>query len=378
VQINRRLRFLLTIGFALVMSSRLTAVGATASCDGISIDGKAMSAQVANLTDAATLPKLRQDLFSAVPHDLPRADDLTSVGRQLAWSAAHSGITDQTTLADTLTQAMKRACQKLSSSASTTVADAVAAALNTVVLPTPGSSQYLFFLGSVNSLQAQGGFTSNLAASLLSRTPFAGAHQPKESDSTERTTDGVVELTYAKIGAVATATPAASGTPPATPAQNAAANPFTSASGILRGNASLEQTVYKQFVGATAGFGFTSRTNSTTDTTARVSPRFFVGALVLADYGAADGQDHTTGRVVLAYARDKFWQPEGSTDTSSPNQPNRIVLDARIDSPGVFKSKSVKFSFQIFADAPMASHGPADVRFSLLISTDIQALLGIT
>ena|SRR5437764_14754214 len=99
--------------------------------------------------------------------------------------------------------------------------------------------------------------------------------------------------------------------------------------------------------------------------------------MFLADYGALDNPDHATGRVLAGYARDKFWQPTDSSDTSSPNQPNRLFIDGRIDTPGIFNSKSVKFSFQIFADAPAANHGPADVRLSLLISADLQSLLGI-
>ncbi|MGH8259474.1 MAG: hypothetical protein ACREUG_07260, partial [Steroidobacteraceae bacterium] len=224
-----------------------------------------------------------------------------------------------------------------------------------------------------------GGFTSNLEADFLSRTPLFGTqHLPLQAAGRDTSTiDGVFELTYAKIGAVSAPSGSGSATPP-TPAQNAVGNPFTSETGILRGNLSAEVTLKDQYLGFAAGVGFTSRTSSTQQTSAHLSPREFIGLLFLADFGAGDKPHHTTGRVLLGYAHDKFWQPADSTDSSAPNQPNRVFLDGRIDIPGVFKSNSVKFSFQIFADAPMAGHGPADVRFSLLISTALQSLLGIS
>jgi hypothetical protein len=379
---KKRVGWILLWGIAVGLhaSPGLAAEAPADPCANVQLAADKITADLTKL-DGPDLDTLRENLFGVVPSGFARGNDLVSVGRLLASSAAHSGITTATALAPKLSTGMKQACTTLNGSKTATVEDAFAAALGVSNLPAPPSSQYLFFLGSVNSLQAQGGFTSNVEASFLSRTPFVGAHQPKGSNHSEMTLDGVLELTYAKIGAVSTAqSPASGSTPstPSTPAQNATANPFTSASGILRANASLESTLVGGYFGVVGGVGFTSRTNSTTDTEARLSPRYFAGVLLLADYGAADGQNHATGRVVLAYARDRFWQASDATDTASPNQPNRVVLDARLDSPGVFKSKSVKFSFQIFADAPMASHGPADVRFSLLISTDIQSLLGIT
>ena len=346
-------------------------------CKTIKIDK--LTADTSALSSESNLVKLRHDVYQSVSvsGNAPRPDELVAVGRVLAEATAKwattKKISDVVEIERRLTVGMQRACSTLTDTTKS-AGDAVVAALNEADLPAPPSSEYYFFLGSVNSLQAQGGFASNLEASLLSRTSIAGLHQleaPRRLSGWAKegwTTDGVFELTYAKIGAVAS---------PPTPAQNAGTNPFTSASGILRGNLALEQTFFRQNVGSVGGVGFTSRTSSTQGTTTRLSPRFFVGFMFLADYGALDNPDHATGRVLAGYARDKFWQPTDSSDTSSPNQPNRLFIDGRIDTPGIFNSKSVKFSFQIFADAPAANHGPADVRLSLLISADLQSLLGI-
>jgi len=360
-----------------------------------------VTADPTKLNDVAEQDKLRNDIAENVP-TISRTYELGVVGNQIVGTLTHPVTVSKAKLAEKLQGAMRAACSNLASGGS--AASAFEVGLNAGGFPpaSSSSSSYVLFLGSVNSLDAKGGFSSQAGAEFLSRTLVFGSRTPKgaRNDSVgcllgrgdlckgSRTTDAVFELNYARIGALtnpADTTPASSAASatrkavtPNADATTTIESPFSSSSGILRGNLSLEQTLIGQYFGVTGGVGFTSRTSSTAGSSTRLSPRYYAGLLFLADYGSSDNAEHTTGRVVLAYARDKFWQPADASDTTSPNQPNRIVLDARLDTPGIFKSEKVKLSFQLFVDAPTASHGPADVRFSVLISTDLQKLIGTT
>ena len=337
-----------------------------------------VTADLKTISSNTSQQALQTDLADAIAKATTltpsQSDSLVGIGWRLARAATNWNVSTQGKLGEYLTDAMKAACETLILTKNNTADDAYKAALAAARFPGISRSQFHLYAGSVNSLQAQGGFTSNVEADFLSRTTFIGSHEPTWAGRELDTLDGVFELTYAKIGAVASSS---SSSP--TPAQNATANPFTSSSGILRVNGSVDWTFCcDQYLGVSGGVGATSRTSSS-QSSANLSPRGFLGILFLANYGNVGNLDATTGRILVGYAYDDFWKTGTSTDSSSiPSQPNRVFLDGRIDFPGVFKSQNVKFSFQIYADAPAASHGPADVRFSLLVSVDLQSLFGST
>lgn len=323
---------------------------------------------------------LRRNLVSAVdaanPGHLP---ELRAVAAQLVRAAASTGAKSSEALGTQLTNALQAACWDLNGETQVnapSVAKAVSVAARASGLPNPNGNDYTLYLGSVSSLQAQGGFLSSLEASFIARSVLYGQRASRVfSQNGGPLWNGVFELTYSKIAALSSSKSTAS----SSPASSTSINPFTSASGVLRLNLSVEYLRwFSQSIGFTGGGGFTSRTSSTKGANARLSPRGFFGVEFLANYGPTGNANRTTGRVIVAYAYDKFWTPYDSADTTTPNQPDRIVVDARLDTPGILKSKKVKFSFQVYVDAPMASHGPADVAVSLLVSTDLQSLISGT
>jgi len=317
--------------------------------------------------------------------------------------------------AKSMTVGLQAACEALRSGSDISSALYTALAVGHFIT-VPSDSQYTFYIGSVQAMQAQGGFTSNVEASLISRTLFAGTRREKEDDRrlsvSQQPFDGVFELTYSKVGALVSPTSAlgsttgsgsttstgsgtgsgSSSTPSSgsgtgsgsgsgsatTATASPQPNPFTSSSGILRVNASLEKQVGSGF-GVTAGAGFSTLPQSTGNSP-QLQPRVFVAAEFLANYGVVDNADHVTGRVLLGYAHDKFWDTvaQAQAGVGTPATSRRIFVDARIDSPGLLSSKSVKLSVRLFADGPASGHGPADVRISLLASTTFESLFGGT
>jgi hypothetical protein len=252
-------------------------------------------------------------------------------------------------------------------------------------------SEFSLYLGTVQSLQAQGGFTSNVEASLISRTLLYGSRLAKE-DSTnlslaDEPLDGVFEITYSKIGALVKSTTSGTsgntgtgGTTGSTGSSSSSTtpNPFTTSAGILRVNGSIQ----KQFglgLGMVVGAGLTTLPQ-TSGSSSEARPREFVAGEFLADYGAQDNADHATGRVLIGVAEDKFWEAVGASTAASatptPSEPRRLFLDGRIDSPGLLKSKSVKLSVRVYVDTPLSGHGPSDISISLLVSTTLESLFG--
>jgi hypothetical protein len=162
-------------------------------------------------------------------------------------------------------------------------------------------------------------------------------------------------------------------------------NPFAAGGGILRVNVGPEVVSGQGWFGATAGLGLTTQPSDAEDVDAEVDARrrWYAGLLFLADFGSSEeNAEHVTGRVAIGYSDDKFWQwTQTIDDNGTPleidrDERKRWFLDARIDGPGVFQSKSVKLSLRLFVDHPESGNGPTDVRVSLLVTADLGLLFG--
>jgi len=306
-------------------------------------------------------------------------------------------------MAAKLTKSVGAACTKLE--AGEDDGAAVNAAYDAAGLPSPqggaslsaggndGESQYLFFLGNVNSLEADGGWKASLEASFVSVTPFFGGRllsrkeredlaafgPPADSPPSKVRGLGRFELTFSEIGKIEDGEAGQN--------QNdggGSTNPFQAGGGILRANLGPDVMFGANgWFGITTGIGFTTRPSNAEGADVDVRRRIFAGLLFLANYGSAkDNEDRVTGRVAIGYANDKFWkwtdtiEEGGVTTTTARNESSRWFLDARIDGPGVFQSKNVKLSARLFVDHPQSDKGPTDVRVSLLITTDLGGLFG--
>jgi hypothetical protein len=269
-------------------------------------------------------------------------------------------------------------------------------------------SQYVFFIGSVNSLEANGGWNSALEASLVSVTRFFGEPLPDADDRKYQASDkrslleqlrlstsqtrlfGRFEMTFSEIGKIedeTTPDAPAQGEAPEAPADQAEApaeNPFAVGGGILRVNLGPEILIGEDgWFGVTSGVGFTTHPSDADLADVDARRRWYAGMLMLANYGSSEkNKGRVTGRLALGYSDDKFWEwtetteVEGVSTSRQRDESGRWFLDARIDGPNVFKSESVKLSARLFVDHPTTGRGPTDVRISLLVTADLGSLAG--
>jgi len=78
-------------------------------------------------------------------------------------------------------------------------------------------------------------------------------------------------------------------------------------------------------------------------------------------------------------AKDDFWKWQEADSTGAivnRDESVRLIIDSRIDAPGIFDSDKARLSFRLFADAPMSGKGPSDVRISLLLNANIGKIFG--
>ena len=224
-----------------------------------------------------------------------------------------------------------------------------------------GDSKYQLLLGSVQSLEAKGDFQSAFEATFLSRT------EAKDFDW------GIIhwdnfesefEATFSALGEIEE--PAAM--QPMNPT-----DPFQAGGGFFRLNISAENRQNtpagdRKIFGTRIGIGLTTEP-SDADTDVDARPRAYIGKLVHADFGTSKDKRRGSGRVFLGYAKDKFWDRPGSDES------DRIVLDAQLDVPGIFSTKTVRLFGRVFADVPTSGSGPSDIRISLLLNVDLGVLI---
>ena len=56
------------------------------------------------------------------------------------------------------------------------------------------------------------------------------------------------------------------------------------------------------------------------------------------------------------------------------DESERIVVDALLDIPAVFKSDDVRLAVRVYTDLPVSQEGPSDIRVSLLFSASLDKL----
>ena len=241
-----------------------------------------------------------------------------------------------------------------------------------------GDSQYYFLLGTSNSLQANGSFSSGLEVSLLSTTIYPVRQIPFSPVTWKRSNKkvtGSVDLTYSEIGEIAESE---NGT-------TDPVNPFSAGGGFLRFSGSIDPYYTKnnntEGLGFRIGVGFSTQP-SEPDGDVSTKERIVLGVLFKANYGLDEAGRNGRGEIFIGYAYDRFWKYEetlnsSETTTVNVNEVNRILVDGRLDLPGVFKSEEVRLHARLFADLPSSGLGPSDIRISILLTVDIGSLFQI-
>lgn len=249
-------------------------------------------------------------------------------------------------------------------------------ALKTSLL-TGGNSEYYFLLGSSNSLEANGSFSSGLEASFISKSRYLVRNIPLAPSSWKNSTKkvtGMIELTYSEIGDI----------DKAEDSQTDPLNPFSAGGGFFRFNGSIDP-LYSKYdntggIGLRIGAGFGTQPDDDNRSEVNTRERFFAGTVFRANYGEDSLGRIGLGEVFIGFATDRFWNysltSEQNLNASSVvDEKRRIVIDGRLDLPGVFKSEEVRLLARLFADLPASGNGPGDLRISILLTVDIGTLL---
>jgi len=159
-------------------------------------------------------------------------------------------------------------------------------------------------------------------------------------------------------------------------------NPFTAGGGFLRFGASLDPIYTKnnntEGLGIRIGTGF-STLPSETESDVTATGRIFSGIVFKANYGQDEAGRNGRGEIFLGFAHDEFWKytetSNGDTNTSKRvDETSRVIVDGRLDLPGVFSSENVRLHANMFADLPTSGDGPSDIRISLLVTVDIGSI----
>ena len=235
-----------------------------------------------------------------------------------------------------------------------------------------GDSKFYALLGTVNSLEGDGGFSSGLEASFWSETAFRITNMWPFSQITDQHRDvlGSFEIIYSEIGNIEEGN---EGPPDVS-------NPFEAGGGFFRLNTSGDFF----FSGGTrnSGLGFrlgggltTQPSEAENDVSTRA--RGYGGLVFRANYGDDPDGMNGKGELFLGYAKDKFWRYETvdpmTMATTIVDETSRVIVDARMDVPGLFQSENVRMHARIFADVPASGDGPSDVRISLLLTVNLGA-----
>ncbi len=284
---------------------------------------------------------------------------------------------DFAALAERLRLGMLEACVQLAQGASDD--EAAKKAVRAARL-SGGDSQYFALLGTANSLEGDGNFSSGLEASLMSVTHYPIAKLPilrNWTNDSEKLLTGTFEITFSEIGNI---DDEAGDMPDPT-------NPFAAGGGFFRLNTSGD--IYfsggnqVSGLGARVGGGF-STLPSEAEGDVDTRGRGYAGLVFRANYGKDPLGRQGKGEVFLGWAKDKFWRYDRVVDdTTMPptletvDETDRLIVDARMDVPQVFESEDVRIHARVFADIPASGNGPSDIRISLLLTVNLGAFFPV-
>lgn len=250
-----------------------------------------------------------------------------------------------------------------------------------------GDSEFVVLLGTVNSLEGDGNFSSGLEASFQSTTDFEAAKLPGIGrlgvyQGTERIITGTFEITFSEIGSIDDEEQTGMSAMSA-----ASQNPFAAGGGFFRLNTSADfyfADKGARGLGVRVGGGFSTQPSDSSDDDVDTRGRGYAGLVFRANYGVDEHGREGKGEVFLGLAKDKFWKFDRVVDdsvmpvvTERVDEAERIIVDARMDIPQVFESEDVRLHARLFADLPASGDGPSDIRISLLLTVNLGAFFPV-